>query len=128
MITAAQMRAARALLGMDQKTLADRAGVSLPTIQRMEASEGHVRGVVDTLAKVVEALERDGIDLIGDGSRSETVDAAYVCGNLRGRLRPMVAVRGTVHERREGADLIGRASVLGGDVHAQARECVSRGL
>ncbi|RUU66952.1 XRE family transcriptional regulator, partial [Mesorhizobium sp. M2C.T.Ca.TU.009.01.2.1] len=49
MITAAQMRAARALTGIDQKTLAERAGVSLPTIQRMEASGGVVRGVVDTL-------------------------------------------------------------------------------
>ena len=38
MITAAQMRAGRALLGIDQQTLADLAGVSLPTIQRMEAS------------------------------------------------------------------------------------------
>ena len=47
MITAAQMRAARALLGIDQQTLADLAGVSLPTIQRMEASEGNVRGVVE---------------------------------------------------------------------------------
>ncbi|MCW2306261.1 helix-turn-helix domain-containing protein [Rhodobium gokarnense] len=70
MITAAQMRAARALLGIDQKTLAARAGVSLPTIQRMEASNGHVRGVVDTLVKVVEALEASGIELIGDGAES----------------------------------------------------------
>lgn len=53
MITAAQMRAARALAGIDQKTLAERAGVSLPTIQRMEASDGVVRGVVDTLMKVI---------------------------------------------------------------------------
>ncbi len=49
MITAAQMRAARALLGIDQRQLAELSGVSLPTIQRMEASEGNVRGVVDTL-------------------------------------------------------------------------------
>jgi predicted transcriptional regulator len=55
---------------MDQKSLADRAGVSLPTIQRMEASAGNVRGVVDTLVKVVEALDRAGIELIGDGAIS----------------------------------------------------------
>jgi transcriptional regulator with XRE-family HTH domain len=71
MITASQLRAARALLGIDQQTLADLAGVSLPTIQRMEASEGNVRGVVDTLTKVVEALNRAGLELIGDNSRSE---------------------------------------------------------
>lgn len=70
MITAAQMRAARALLGIDQRQLAERSGVSLPTIQRMEASTGNVRGVVDTLTKVVEALERSGVELIGDDAPS----------------------------------------------------------
>ncbi len=71
MITAAQLRAARALLGIDQQTLADLAGISLPTIQRMEASQGNVRGVVDTLTKVVEALNRAGVELIADHARSD---------------------------------------------------------
>ncbi|MDR3474461.1 MAG: helix-turn-helix transcriptional regulator [Devosia sp.] len=71
MITAAQLRAARALLGIDQKTLAEMSGVSLPTIQRMEASEGNVRGIVDTLTKVIEALNDAGIELIGENARSE---------------------------------------------------------
>jgi hypothetical protein len=70
MITAAQMRAGRALLGIDQKRLAELAAVSLPTIQRMEASEGTVRGVVDTLIKVVDAFDRAGIVLIGDNAAS----------------------------------------------------------
>ncbi|WP_404404465.1 helix-turn-helix domain-containing protein [Pelagibacterium halotolerans] len=70
MITAGQMRAARALLGIDQKTLAEMAGLSLPTIQRMEASEGNVRGVVESLTKVIDALNRAGIELIGDGAQS----------------------------------------------------------
>jgi transcriptional regulator with XRE-family HTH domain len=70
MITAAQMRAARALLGIDQRELAELAGVSLPTVQRMEASEGNVRGVIDTLIKVVDALDRAGIELIGDNAIS----------------------------------------------------------
>ncbi|HKJ73816.1 MAG TPA: helix-turn-helix domain-containing protein [Alphaproteobacteria bacterium] len=70
MITAAQMRAARALLGIEQKKLAELAGVSVPTIQRMEARPGTVRGVVDTLTKVVEALDRAGIELIGDNAQS----------------------------------------------------------
>lgn len=71
MITAAQMRAARALAGIDQKTLAERAGVSLPTIQRMEASDGVVRGVVDTLMKVIAALEASGVELISEAQVSE---------------------------------------------------------
>ncbi|MDZ4775797.1 MAG: helix-turn-helix domain-containing protein [Alphaproteobacteria bacterium] len=70
MLTPAQLRAARALLGIDQRTLAERAGVSLPTIQRMEASEGYVRGVIDTLTKVVAALEAAGIELIGENTLS----------------------------------------------------------
>lgn len=70
MITAAQMRAARALLGLDQKQLAELSGVSLPTIQRMEASEGNVRGVVDTLTKVIEAFDRAGVVLIGEDAAS----------------------------------------------------------
>ncbi len=70
MLTGAQLRAARALLGIDQKTLADQAGVSLPTVQRMESSPGIVRGVIDTLTKIEEALGRAGIELIGDGAQS----------------------------------------------------------
>src|ERR1700761_3815682 len=65
------MRAARALLGIDQRTLAELAGVSLPTIQRMEASVGNVRGVVESLTRVVEALNRAGVELIGEHARSE---------------------------------------------------------
>jgi transcriptional regulator with XRE-family HTH domain len=71
MITAAQLRAARALAGLDQKALAKKAGVSLPTIQRMEASTGHVRGVVDTLSKIVAALDAAGIELIGENMASQ---------------------------------------------------------
>ena len=52
MITAAQMRAARALLGIDQRELAERSGLSLPTIQRMEASDGVIRGNVDSTHEV----------------------------------------------------------------------------
>jgi predicted transcriptional regulator len=66
------MRAARALLGIDQKTLAELAGVSLPTIQRMEASTGNVRGVVETLMRVVEAFDRAGVELIGEQVRSDS--------------------------------------------------------
>ena len=69
-ITAAQMRAGRALLGIDQRQLAELAGVSLPTIQRMEASEGTVRGVIDSLTKIVEAFDRAGIELIGENASS----------------------------------------------------------
>ncbi|MCZ8546758.1 helix-turn-helix domain-containing protein [Mesorhizobium qingshengii] len=71
MITAFQLRAARALLNIDQKTLAEMAGVSVPTIQRMEASQGNVRGVVDSLMKVINALNRAGVELISEHVRSD---------------------------------------------------------
>lgn len=71
MITAAQIKAARALLGMDQRTLAEAAGLSLPTIQRMEASEGTVRGNVDSLVKLITALDNAGIELIEEGAVSQ---------------------------------------------------------
>jgi transcriptional regulator with XRE-family HTH domain len=70
MITAAQLRAARAMLRMDQRKLAERSGLSLPTIQRMEASEGVIRGNVDSLMKLVGALDASGIELISDNTIS----------------------------------------------------------
>jgi transcriptional regulator with XRE-family HTH domain len=70
MITAAQLRAARALLGVGQKTLAEMAGLSAPTIQRMEASDGVIRGNVDSLMKLIGALESAGLELIGEGAAS----------------------------------------------------------
>ena len=71
MITAAQMRAARALAGIDQKALAELSGLSVPTIQRMEASEGVVRGNVDSLMKLIAALDQVGIALISDDQPSQ---------------------------------------------------------
>jgi len=69
-ITSAQMRAARALLSIDQRQLAKVAGLSLPTIQRMEASNGVVRGNIESLMKLVDALAAGGIELIGEGASS----------------------------------------------------------
>jgi transcriptional regulator with XRE-family HTH domain len=66
------MRAARGLLGIDQRRLAELSGLSLPTIQRMEASDGVVRGNVDSLMKLIGALEHAGIELIGEGQASTT--------------------------------------------------------
>jgi predicted transcriptional regulator len=71
MISAAQLRAARALLGIDQRRLAELASVSLPTVQRMESSDGNVRGKVDTLTRIVEALDDAGVELIGNGQPSQ---------------------------------------------------------
>jgi transcriptional regulator with XRE-family HTH domain len=70
MITAAQLRAARALIGVDQRTIAELSGLSVPTIQRMEASDGVIRGNVDSLMKLISALDAAGIELIGEDAQS----------------------------------------------------------
>ena len=70
MITSAQMRAARALAGVDQRELAKKSGLSVPTIQRMEASDDVIRGNVDSLMKVIAAIDTFGIELIGEGAVS----------------------------------------------------------
>jgi transcriptional regulator with XRE-family HTH domain len=70
-ITAPQLRAARSLLGLDQRRLAELSGLSVPTIQRMEASESIIRGNVDSLMKLIAALEMAGIELIGEGAVSQ---------------------------------------------------------
>lgn len=71
MISAAQLRAARALLGVDQRRLAELSGLSVPTIQRMEASDGTIRGNVDSLMKLIAALDAAGLEVIGEGAVSQ---------------------------------------------------------
>ena len=70
MITSAQMRAARVLLSLDQRELARLAGLSVPTIQRMESSRGVVRGNVDSLTRLIAALDKAGVELIGEDASS----------------------------------------------------------
>ncbi|WP_369722148.1 helix-turn-helix domain-containing protein [Bradyrhizobium sp. LLZ17] len=84
MITANQLRAARALLNIDQRQMAELADLSVPTIQRMEASDGVIRGNVDSLMKLVSALDHAGIELIPPGGQSSS-------GGRGVRLREHVA-------------------------------------
>lgn len=94
MLTAAQLRADRALLGIDQRKLAELSGLSVPTIQRMEASDGVIRANVDSLMKLVSALENAGIELINPG-------AASAAGGRGVRLREHVAKPKTVRQPRQ---------------------------
>lgn len=73
MITGSQLRAARALLGLDQRELARLSGLSPQTVQRMEACEGSVRAVVDSLEKVMTAISAAGVELIVEGAPSQGV-------------------------------------------------------
>jgi transcriptional regulator with XRE-family HTH domain len=85
MITAAQLRAARALLGVDQRELAELSALSVPTVQRMEASDGVIRGNVDSLMKLIAALEKAGLELIGEGAMSSGGGRGV---RLRAQARP----------------------------------------
>jgi transcriptional regulator with XRE-family HTH domain len=72
MLTASQLRAARALLGIDQRKLAELSGLSVPTVQRMEAGTGVIRGQVGSLMKLIAALELHGIEVIAEGTPSQS--------------------------------------------------------
>jgi len=107
LITAAQLRAARALLGMDQRALAHAAQLSLPTIQRMEASEGVIRGTVDSLMKLVAAIEAAGVDLLNEGDTS-------LIGGRGVRLREAGVVKRARVPARARRSAGGKAPVLRG--------------
>ena len=61
MLTAAQIRAARALVDWNGPKLAAAAGLSLPTIRRMESAVGPGRSSVDNVEAVRRALEAAGV-------------------------------------------------------------------
>jgi transcriptional regulator with XRE-family HTH domain len=93
MITAAQLRAARALLGIDQRRLAKLSGLSVPTIQRMEASETMVRGNVDSLVKLIAAFEAAGIEMIDEGAVSHSQGRGVRLKSNAGSVRPAPGTR-----------------------------------
>jgi Predicted transcriptional regulators len=67
MVTAAQIRAARALLGWSGAQLAAQAGVSLQTIRRMEGDVGPGRSTAANVHAVQKALEDAGVVFIPPG-------------------------------------------------------------
>jgi transcriptional regulator with XRE-family HTH domain len=66
LITVRQVKAARALLGWSQADLAQRSGVSEPTIARLETGDGELGGREHTGKKIRAALENGGIDFIDE--------------------------------------------------------------
>jgi transcriptional regulator with XRE-family HTH domain len=101
-ITAAQLRAARALLGIDQSDLADLSGLSVPTIQRMEASDGVIRGNVDSLMKLIVAFAKAGIEIIDEGSAS--------LGEGRGVRLKLRAADGDARQRTKSKMVLAQGS------------------
>ena len=62
MITTRHIKAARALLAWSQETLAERSGVSIPTIKRLEAEDGALGGRTETSEKIRTTLQAAGIE------------------------------------------------------------------
>jgi transcriptional regulator with XRE-family HTH domain len=71
MVTGAQIRAARALIGWSATTLAERSGVSYPTIQRAEGVDGVPRMQAPNLAAIQRTLENAGVVFLDDGELRE---------------------------------------------------------
>ena len=66
MLSSHQIRAARAILRLDQAELAKAANVSLETIKRVEAMEEELKIRLDTLTKIQSALEKGGVEFIAE--------------------------------------------------------------
>jgi transcriptional regulator with XRE-family HTH domain len=69
MVTPEQIKAARALLRMEQEELAKRAGVSVTTVRRLEAVKGEYAVANETAEGVQMALQEAGVEFIHDGVR-----------------------------------------------------------
>ena len=67
-ITGRQIAAARAIARLEQADLAKAANISVPTLRRMEASEGPASGMANNLAAIRAALEAAGVIFVeGNG-------------------------------------------------------------
>jgi transcriptional regulator with XRE-family HTH domain len=99
MITAAQLRAARVLLGIDQRRLAELSGLSVPTIQRMEASETMVRGNVDSLVKLIAAFDAAGIEMIDEGAVSHSEGRGVRLKIRSGSTKPLADAKSNASRR-----------------------------
>jgi predicted transcriptional regulator len=86
-LTTQQLKAARALLEWTQENLAEKAGISLATVRRLEAIPGPIKGTAATMVSFVEALEAAGVELIGPDKEGQ------VGVVLKGRRNPENTVR-----------------------------------
>ncbi len=79
-LTAAQVRAARALIKWSQEDLARNSTISVPTVKRMEAREGPIRGITDNVWKIQRALEDAGVVFIDENGGGPGVRLRDVAG------------------------------------------------
>lgn len=66
--TGNQLKAARALAGLEQKEVAEKAGVNVNTIRNMEAAgAGQIAGRAQNVQNVQRVLEQEGIEFLNHG-------------------------------------------------------------
>lgn len=70
MITSEQLRSARALVKMEQKELAERTGISVPTIRRLEGASGILNTSAEKMYVLQKAFEDEGVEFIDKGKAS----------------------------------------------------------
>ena len=85
MIVGLQIRAARAMLRWTAAELGRKAGVSLPTIQRIEQIDGVSTSRGDTLDRIEKALLAADIELIGGSNEAPGVRWHGELGSKRSR-------------------------------------------
>jgi len=109
-ITSEQIRAARALLRLEQRELAKRARVSVVTLRRLESPGHGARARPGGFARVCKALEEAGAEFIADGVRRRAArgDARELYEDLRA-----ISLRSAA--RLEGRELLTDADLYDAD-------------
>jgi transcriptional regulator with XRE-family HTH domain len=89
-----QIKAARSLIGWSQNDLADRSGVSIATVKRLEAAEGELGGRNETSDRLLGALEAAGVEFTNGGSPGVRLAAYQVYVAQRGGAHGVMLQRG----------------------------------
>ena len=108
-VTPDQIRAARALLHLEQAELAERAKVSIVTVRRLETKQSGERVAPATLARVLAALEHAGAEFIPGGIRRRPVARA----DARARFKKLRAISLRSAARLQDRELLTDADLYG---------------
>ena len=110
MIRAEQIKAARALLRMEQDELARLSGVSVTTIRRLEAASGERLVAETTTVTVRKALEEAGVEFIQQGVslKAKSADGEAL-------LRRLWAIAERAAPRQTGREWLADADLYGDD-------------
>lgn len=72
-----QIKAARSLIGWEQRQLASQAGIAISTVRRLEGLNGPIGAHFETVEKIRAAFEKAGIEFIGNPNPGVRLSAEY---------------------------------------------------